>query len=64
VECPRLIIAPSIGIGDRMQRKVFWLSFIILSLIADFTLPLLWGVLATLPIAALSWWIAYRSDWF
>jgi hypothetical protein len=47
-----------------MERKVFWLSFIILSLIADFTLPLLWAVLVTLPIAALSWWIAYRSDWF
>jgi hypothetical protein len=39
---------------DDMQRKVFWLSFIILSLIADFTLPLLWAVLATLPITALS----------
>jgi len=26
--------------------------------------PLLWAVFATLPIAALSWWIAYRSDWF
>jgi hypothetical protein len=47
-----------------MEKKVFWLSFFILSLIADFTLPLLWAVLATLPIAALSWWIAYRSDWF
>jgi len=47
-----------------MQRKVFWLSFIVLSLTADFTLPLLWAVLATLPIAVLSWWIAYRSDWF
>ena len=52
------------SIDARMQKKVFCLSFIILSLIADFTLPLLWGVLATLPIAALSWWIAYRSDWF
>ena len=49
---------------DHMQRNVFWLSFIILSLVAGFTLPLLWAVLATLPIAALSWWIAYRSDWF
>jgi hypothetical protein len=50
--------------GDRMQRKVFWVSFIILSLIADFTLPLLWAVLAAVPAVALSWWIAYRSDWF
>jgi hypothetical protein len=35
------------------------LTLLILSLIADFTLPLLWAVLATLPIAALSRWIAY-----
>ena len=47
-----------------MQRKVFWLVFIVLSLIADFTLPLLWGLLATLPLILLSWWIAYRSGWF
>jgi hypothetical protein len=38
--------------------------FIILGLIADFTLPLLWGVAATIPILIISWWIAYRSDWF
>ena len=47
-----------------MQRKVFWLVFIVLSLIADFVLPLLWGLLATLPLIVLSWWIAYRSGWF
>ena len=45
-----------------MERKIFWLSFFILSLIADFTLPLLWAVLATLPIAALSWWMADRNQ--
>ena len=47
-----------------MQKKVFWLVFIVLSLIADFTLPLLWSLLATLPLIVLSWWIAYRSGWF
>jgi hypothetical protein len=47
-----------------MQRKVFWLSFAALSIIADLALPLLWAILATLPIVVLSWWIAYRSDWF
>ena len=47
-----------------MEKKIFWLVFILLSLIADFTLPLMWGVLATIPILLLSWWIAYRSDWF
>jgi hypothetical protein len=47
-----------------MQKKVFWLSLTALSLLADFALPLMWGFFATLPIAALSWWIAYRSGWF
>jgi uncharacterized membrane protein len=47
-----------------VQKKIFWLVFIVLSLIADFTLPLLWGLLATLPLLVLSWWIAYRSGWF
>ena len=47
-----------------MQKRVFWLTFIVLSLIADFVLPLLWGLLATLPLIVLSWWIAYRSGWF
>ncbi|HXC48231.1 MAG TPA: hypothetical protein VNU20_08050 [Candidatus Sulfotelmatobacter sp.] len=47
-----------------MQRKIFWLLFAVLGLIADFTLPILWAVIATIPILALSWWIAYRSNWF
>jgi len=47
-----------------MQRKMFWLIFISLGLIADFTLPLIWGMVATLPLLVLSWWIAYRSGWF
>jgi uncharacterized membrane protein len=47
-----------------MQRTIFWLTFLGLSLIADFALPLLWGLLATIPVLALSWWVAYRSGWF
>jgi len=47
-----------------MQRKVFWLTFAALGLIADFTLPFWWALAATIPIGAASWWIAYRSDWF
>lgn len=50
--------------GSRMQRRVFWLTLFALGLIADVALPLMWGLLATIPIAALSWWIAYRSGWF
>ena len=47
-----------------MQKRIFWVTFLILSLIADVALPLLWGLLATIPIALLSWWVAYRSGWF
>jgi uncharacterized membrane protein len=47
-----------------MEKKIFWIVFLLLCLIADFTLPLMWGLLATLPIVVLSWWIAYRSGWF
>ncbi|HYX69810.1 MAG TPA: hypothetical protein VE825_11800 [Terriglobales bacterium] len=46
-----------------MQRKVFWLLFLALSVVADVVLPLLWGLLATIPIVLLSWWVAYRSGW-
>jgi hypothetical protein len=47
-----------------MQRKVFWLSVTALSLVADLILPFKWALAATLPILAISWWIAYRSGWF
>lgn len=47
-----------------MERKIFWLLFISLGLIADFTLPLMWGLIATIPIIIFSWWVAYRSEWF
>lgn len=47
-----------------MEKRIFWLTFFALSLVADIVLPLLWGLIATIPIAVLSWWIAYRSGWF
>ena len=47
-----------------MQRKIFWTVFMGLGLAADFILPLWWALAATIPIAYLSWWTAYRSDWF
>ncbi|HZS46726.1 MAG TPA: hypothetical protein VFC63_16765 [Blastocatellia bacterium] len=47
-----------------MQKKVFWGSFFIMSAIADFNLPLIWGLLATIPIGFASWWITYRTGWF
>ena len=47
-----------------MEKKIFWVLFIVLGLVADFTLPILWSVLATVPIVFISWWVAYRSGWF
>jgi hypothetical protein len=47
-----------------MQRKVFWLTFGVLGIVADLTLPLWWAIVATIPIGMASWWIAYRSEWF
>jgi len=47
-----------------MERKVFWIAFTVLGLAVDFILPLWWALAATIPVAFVSWWIAYRSDWF
>ncbi len=47
-----------------MERKIFWSTFTLLGLFADFMLPLWLGILATIPILFLSWWVAYRSGWF
>ena len=45
------------------QRKILWIVFTILSLVADFALPLVWGLVATVPILFFSWWIVYRSGY-
>ena len=47
-----------------MQKKIFWGTFTLLGLLADMILPLWWAVAATIPLLVLSWWIAYKSDWF
>jgi len=47
-----------------LEKKWFWLIFIVLSLIADFTVPLVWSLILTLPILVLSWWLAYKSGIF
>jgi hypothetical protein len=49
---------------DWVEKKIFWGSFFILGLAADLFLPLWWALAATIPIGIVSWWIAYRSDWF
>ncbi len=47
-----------------MERKIFWMVFMVLGLLADFLLPIWWGLAATIPILFIAWWVAYRSDWF
>lgn len=47
-----------------MEKKVFWSVFALLGLVADFTLPFVWALVATAPALYVSWWVAYRSDWF
>lgn len=47
-----------------MQNKIFWALVLVLSLLADMVLPLMWGLLASIPIVIVSWWIVYKSEWF
>jgi len=56
-------VCPSIKIPP-MQKKIFWMVFMLLGLLADFMLPFWWACVATIPILFAAWWIAYRSDWF
>lgn len=53
----------------RSQKMKSWNGnlldhFMTLGLIAGFVLPFWWALGATLPILPVSWWVAYRSDWF
>ncbi len=47
-----------------VERKIFWIIFTVLGIIADLLLPIWWGLIATIPILFIAWWVAYRSDWF
>jgi hypothetical protein len=47
-----------------VEKKIFWLTFSALGLVADLALPFWWAMFATIPVAFASWWVAYRSDWF
>ncbi|MGB7439270.1 MAG: hypothetical protein WBR26_08830 [Candidatus Acidiferrum sp.] len=47
-----------------MQRKIFWMTFAGIGLVADLVLPFWWAIAASIPILAFSWWFAYRSEWF
>ena len=45
------------------QKKIFWLMFIVLGLVLDFTLPLVWSLALTLPLLLGCWWLVYKSGW-
>jgi hypothetical protein len=47
-----------------MQKKIFWTMFTVLGLLADLSLPMWWALAAIVPLGFVSWWVAYRSDWF
>jgi hypothetical protein len=66
IELPQLnfLIRPATPYNRFMERKIFWIVFTVLGLLADFLLPIWWGLAATIPIAFIAWWVAYRSDWF
>jgi hypothetical protein len=55
---------PNSAYNNEMQRKIFWTTFGVLGLVADLALPFWWAMGATIPLAWLSWWVAYRSGWF
>ena len=46
-----------------MEKKIFWILFTILGL-CTYALPFWWAVVATIPCFVISWWVAYKSDWF
>jgi hypothetical protein len=50
--------------SNRVEKKVFWLCFFVLDTIAGIELPLWWALFATIPAVMISWWVAYRSEWF
>ncbi len=47
-----------------MQKKIFWLIFVVLSALAGVLLPFWWAMAASLPILFVTWWLVYRSEWF
>lgn len=53
----------TIFLEGALEKKIFWLIFIGLSLLADVFLPFFWSMAATVPIVMLSWWLVYRSGW-
>ena len=47
-----------------MEKKIFWATFTVLGIAADLFLPTWFAAAAIIPIAFISWWLVYLSDWF
>ncbi len=47
-----------------MQKRMFWVIWMVLDLIAGVVLPFWWALVASIPTGILAWWVAYKSDWF
>ncbi|HEY1936304.1 MAG TPA: hypothetical protein VGJ33_00030 [Candidatus Angelobacter sp.] len=47
-----------------MEKKIFWMLFVVLGLIMDVALPIWLSLALTLPLLILCWWVAYKSEWF
>jgi hypothetical protein len=52
------------GMVLQMERKIFWVLFIVLGTAMDIALPIWWGLALTLPLLVGCWWVAYKSGWF
>jgi hypothetical protein len=52
------------ALGCGVEKKMFWAIYIVLSLVADFTLSFTWSLILSVPLLVLSWWIAFKSGWF
>ena len=62
-----LFASISLFISDmvlQMERKIFWMLFIVLGAAMDFALPIWWSLALTLPLLVACWWVAYKSGWF
>ena len=57
--------------GKPWQQAAFWaganinvFNIVLGGVVVAIGLTFWWALIATVPIAYASWWVAYRSDWF
>ena len=47
-----------------MEKRIFWLLFIVIGTVMDIALPIWWSLALTLPLLVLCWWVSYKTGWF